>query len=50
MENIPEQQKKKSGLKKILLILILFILVGVGSYAYWKYYYVFGDGGQVWLS
>ena len=44
MENLPEQKPKKSGFKKFLLLLILFLLVGAGSYVYWKYYYVFGEG------
>lgn len=44
MENLPEQKKTKSGFKKFLFILLLFLLVGFGSYGYWKYYYVFGEG------
>ncbi|PUV25896.1 hypothetical protein [Sphingobacterium athyrii] len=44
MENLPEQKKTKSGFKKLLFILLLFLLVGFGSYGYWKYYYVFGEG------
>jgi len=44
MENLPEQKKTKSGFKKFLVILFLFLLVGFGSYGYWKYYYVFGEG------
>jgi len=44
MENLPEQKPKKSGFKKFLLLLVLFLLVGAGSYVYWKYYYVFGEG------
>jgi hypothetical protein len=31
-------------MKKFLTILALLILVGVGGFFYWKYFYVFGDG------
>jgi len=44
MENLPEEKRQKSGFKKFLFLLLLFLIVGFGSYVYWKYYYVFGEG------
>ena len=31
-------------MKKILIILGVIIVVGLGIFFYWKYYYVFGEG------
>lgn len=44
MENLPQEKNTRSAFKKFIMILIAVLVVGIGSYIYYNYYYVFGEG------
>lgn len=44
MENLPQERNTRSTFKKFIMILIAVLVVGFGSYVYYNYYYVFGEG------
>jgi len=45
MNDIQQQQPKKtSGLKRFFRVFSIIIILGLGIYIYWRYFFVFGEG------
>jgi len=45
----PLVQRKGSGFRKFLTIIILFFLLAGGIYFYWKYYFTYSNGNRYGL-
>ncbi len=41
---VQEKPKKKSGCAKYIAMFFLLVLLCLGGFMYWKYYFVFGEG------
>lgn len=44
MADIANTEKRPSGVKKFISWLLLIIFLGLGTFVYFKYYFVFGEG------
>ena len=40
----PQQPKKTSGFKRFFRVFSIIVLLGLGIYIYWRYFFVFGEG------
>lgn len=41
--------KKKSGFKKFMLWFVFILILMIGSYSYWKYFFTYSDGNRTGL-
>jgi hypothetical protein len=44
MNDTQQAPKKSSGFKRFFRIFIIIVLLGIGIYVYWRYFFVFGEG------